>query len=194
MHRFTDLLAHCSQPSPSRIFCTDALPNSHLTSQETTIYSGSFNGYQIWFHSSGNGETLCGSISSRSGSTSNFWTQGDGSTIGKVEVDGSDIKMYVGGTLIRGPARVRRAAEEAPGRVRRLGGGARGGWQGGAAPGQGVALTRLGGTSPLRGARAPRGRVGAEAPWRAPASSQSASAREPWAMEKERERGQGCRV
>ena len=72
-----------------------------MTSQETTIYSQPFNGYQIWFHSSGKGETLCGSISSRSGSTSNFWTQGDGSTIGKVEVDGSDIKMYVGGTLIR---------------------------------------------------------------------------------------------
>ena len=57
-----------------------------------------------------------------------------------------------------------------------------------AALGQGVALTRLGGTSPLRGARAPRVRVGAEAPWRAPASSQSASAREPWAMERKRER------
>ena len=31
----------------------------------------------------------------------NFWQQGDGSTIGKVEVVGSDIKMYVGGALIR---------------------------------------------------------------------------------------------
>ena len=72
-----------------------------MTSQETTIYSQPFNGYQIWFHSSGKGETICGTISSRSGSTSNFWTQGDGSTIGKVEVDGSDIKMYVGGALIR---------------------------------------------------------------------------------------------
>ena len=72
-----------------------------MTSQETTIYSQPFNGYQIWFHSSGWGETLCGSISERSGSVTGFWTQGDGSTIGKVEVDGSDIKMYVGGTLIR---------------------------------------------------------------------------------------------
>ena len=99
--RTADAPPYCSQPSPSRIFCTDTLPNGHLTSQETTIYSQPFNGYQIWFHSSGKGETICGTISSRSGSTSNFWTQGDGSTIGKVEVDGSDIKMYVGGTLIR---------------------------------------------------------------------------------------------
>ena len=47
------------------------------------------------------GETACGSNSERSGYETGFWTQGDGSTIGKVEVDGSDIKMYVGGTLIR---------------------------------------------------------------------------------------------
>ena len=77
-----------------------------MTSQETTIYSQPFNGYQIWFHSGsldsgGYGETTCGSISERSQPVDGFWTQGDGSTIGKVEVDGSDIKMYMGGTLIR---------------------------------------------------------------------------------------------
>ena len=74
-----------------------------MASQETTIYSSPFNGYQIWFHSGSlqRGETTCGSISERSQPVDGFWTQGDGSTIGKVEVDGSDIKMYMGGTLIR---------------------------------------------------------------------------------------------
>ena len=49
----------------------------------------------------------------------------------------------------RACARTPSCREEAPGRVRRQRGGARGGWEGGAAPSQGVALIRLGGTSPL---------------------------------------------
>ena len=84
----------------TRIFA-DTLPTGHSTSQATAIYQSSYIGYQIWFHGDNGGETTCGSIASRSNGVAGFRTQGDGSTIGKVEVVGSDIKMYVGGTLIR---------------------------------------------------------------------------------------------
>jgi hypothetical protein len=83
----------------TRIFA-DTLPTGHSTSQATAIYSSHI-GYQIRFYGGNAGLTTCGSDASSVSPPGGFWTQGDGSTIGKVEVDGSDIKMYVGGTLIR---------------------------------------------------------------------------------------------
>ena len=77
---------------------SDTFPTHTICAQASTLYANPWPGYSIWFHGSNQGETLCGDKNSRDGPSNNFWSDGD---IGKVEIDGSDIKMYVDGTLVR---------------------------------------------------------------------------------------------